>query len=218
MFDCLDQQKTIGKWRGVKNKCVINKMMKTNNNTSDAPKNRKMGYLRYVLMALIALLATVAGLYFGAKMRLSSPDALAVQKLFNTTLSDTQGNLVSFAQYRNKTLVINFWAPWCPPCVEEMPVLISLQKELAVKNIQFIGIGIDSAVNIANFSKKLPVNYPLLVGDADSLALAQGFGSSHGGLPFTVIINTDGSVLWHKSGKIDKQALADVLLKKAAYP
>ncbi|MFP3741288.1 TlpA disulfide reductase family protein, partial [Burkholderia sp. SIMBA_019] len=76
-------------------------------------------------------------------------------------LPDPAGAELDLSKLRGKTLVVNFWAPWCGPCVEEMPELTALHGEYAQRNVEFVGIGIDSASNIQQFLKKVPVAYPL---------------------------------------------------------
>jgi thiol-disulfide isomerase/thioredoxin len=90
--------------------------------------------------------------------------------------------------------VVNFWAPWCAPCVQEMPELSQLAAESAGKNIGVIGIGIDSPTNIAQFAAKFKISYPLYVAGMSGTDLSRQFGNTAGGLPYTVLIGTDGQV------------------------
>mgnify|MGYP002655404527 CR=1 FL=1 len=69
---------------------------------------------------------------------------------------------VNTAEWQNRVLVVNFWASWCPPCVEEMPALSDLQDEFASKNVLFVGIGIDTPSNIRQFLETTLVSYPIV--------------------------------------------------------
>jgi len=149
----------------------------------------------FALFIAIALLFLLIGVYFGAK-RFSTEvsEPASASKLFAQTLSDEQGKLQSLSQWENKRLVVNFWATWCAPCVQEMPELTQLQAELAPKNVQIIGIGIDSAANIKEFALKYKIGYPLYIGGIDATELSREFGNKAGGLPFTVLVTADGQI------------------------
>lgn len=114
--------------------------------------------------------------------------------------ADTQG-------WRGKTLVVNFWGSWCPPCVEEMPMLAKVSQELASQNVVFVGIGIDSPSNIRDFLKKTPVPYPIVIGGLDGNRWAKQFGNDASGLPFTAIIAPNGNIIYKKLGKIEEKEI-----------
>lgn len=144
---------------------------------------------------VLGTLATAAGIYFGMqKFTPVMPQSAAVSELFGQKLADVHGLAQPLAQWRGKQLVVNFWATWCAPCVEEMPELTRLQTELAGKNTQIIGIGIDKAENIAQFAARLHISYPLYVAGTNGTELSRLFGNQAGGLPYTVVIDPDGRV------------------------
>jgi thiol-disulfide isomerase/thioredoxin len=147
------------------------------------------------IFAAIALLSALIGVYFGVQYR--QPTALesqAVNALFSQSLPDTYGKLQPLAQWKNRKLVVNFWATWCAPCVQEMPELSALQHEIANRNIQVIGVGIDSASNIAEFALKHKIDFPLYIAGMNGIELSRQFGNQAGGLPFTALIDSNGSV------------------------
>lgn len=163
---------------------------------------------KFGLIALFAVAATAAGLYLGLKK--STPEsALSSDSrlLFAQTLSDANGKTYVLANYRNQIVVVNFWATWCLPCVEEIPEFSRIQTEFSGKNVQFIGLGIDSAHNIAEFQKKVPSNYPLLVAGATGTGLAQQFGNRIGGLPYTLVLDRNGEVKASKMGRVKEEEL-----------
>ena len=131
----------------------------------------------------------------------------AVSTLWSTKLPDAAGVQQSLAQFKGKPLVVNFWASWCGPCVEEMPALSAMQQKFAPKNIQFVGIGIDSAANVHKFLGSVKVNYPIYVAGFGGADLARSFGNDVGGLPFTVVIDRAGRVRYTKLGKVDPKEL-----------
>ena len=151
--------------------------------------------MKRALLAAVALLFAVAGAWFGMhreKAATASPDASAV--FYASTLSDMNGKPAALAQWRGKPLVVNFWATWCDPCVEEMPELSALQAQLQPRNIQILGIGVDTAANIAAFANKYHIAYPVYVAGMEGSELSRRMGNRAGGLPFTVLIGADGAV------------------------
>ncbi len=129
--------------------------------------------------------------------------------LFSHSFPDTAGVSQAMAQWQGKPLLVNFWATWCAPCVKEMPDLDQLSRQFP--NIAFVGIGIDSAQNIAGFIQKVPVRYPLLEARAAGLELMRTLGNDKGGLPFTVIIGADGRLIKAFSGQIKVDELQATL-------
>ncbi|HAT32558.1 MAG TPA: alkyl hydroperoxide reductase [Janthinobacterium sp.] len=156
----------------------------------------------FLACAAIALIFGAMGAYVGVGKNKAAPLTTTaapgvtgpVQALYALSLPDTAGTAQALAQWKGKPLLVNFWAPWCGPCVEEMPELSSLQKELGSKKVQVIGIGIDSPTNIAQFATKFKIAYPVYVAGMSGTDLSRQFGNTAGGLPYTVLIGADGQV------------------------
>jgi len=165
---------------------------------------------RILITVFVAIIFTVLGIYFSqfhaVKSQLS--DALYASKL--ATVPPGKSNLI--ADYRNSVLVVNFWATWCAPCVQEMPELSELQTELAAKKIKFIGIGIDSPDSMAEFAQKHHITYPLFVGGMSGTQLATTLGNNTGGLPFTVLLNKSGVIVKTYRGRLDMTQLRKDIL------
>ncbi|GAA4023741.1 TlpA disulfide reductase family protein [Actimicrobium antarcticum] len=147
------------------------------------------------LIVLVALLFAAGGAWFGLhRLAPTAPAAVAVTTLFGQSLPDMKEQPQALAQWRGKLLLVNFWATWCAPCVEEMPELSALQSDAGNNGLQIIGIGIDSPANLREFSIKHPVSYPLYAGGMGGSELTRQFGNQAGGLPFSVLISADGQV------------------------
>ncbi|CAH2933306.1 MAG: Cytochrome c-type biogenesis protein ResA [uncultured Paraburkholderia sp.] len=135
----------------------------------------------------------------------------AVAQLWAAPVTTADGKPESLTVLKGRPIVVNFWASWCGPCVEEMPALSQLQRDYAKKGIQFVGLGVDSEKNVQTFLQKVKVAYPVYVtgfGDAD---LARAFGNTAGGLPFTVVIDANGNIRSTKLGQIDPKILKQTL-------
>jgi len=161
---------------------------------------------------VIAVLFTAIGIYFGVKrLQPSAPADTAVAALMQISMKDSAGKQRKMSEWQGKVLVLNFWATWCPPCVSEMPELVALQNDFVSKNVQVVGIGIDSPSNIREFAEKHQITYPLLLGGLEGTELSKQFGNQSGGLPFTLLIGADGSVRKSYMGRLDmEQVRADL--------
>jgi len=131
----------------------------------------------------------------------------AVDAIFALTLPDLAGRPQPLAQWRGKVLVVNYWASWCKPCVEEMPAFSQLNSHYAAWGVQFVGIGLDEAEKMQAFAKATPVSYPLLV--AGSAGTHTGLQVK--GLPYTVVIGRDGRIETTRLGRMDEAVLEPVL-------
>lgn len=163
------------------------------------------------LFALIGLLFAGIGIYMGlragARPAPASAASPAVNNLFAQTMTDANGGAPGLAQWKGKPLVVNFWATWCGPCVEEMPALSALQTDVAAKKIQIVGIGIDSPTNIKEFAAKYKIAYPLYVAGMSGTELSKQFGNQAGALPYTVLLGADGKVVKTYLGKLKMDEL-----------
>lgn len=159
-------------------------------------------------MLAVALVFGAAGAWFGARQFQSGPAApSAVDQFFTRTLPDVGGKPVAMKQWQGRPLVLNFWATWCAPCVEEMPELTELQKELQPRNIQILGIGIDSPASISAFAEKYKIAYPLYVAGMEGSDLSRQLGNQAGGLPFTVLVDASGKVRTTYLGRLKMEEL-----------
>jgi len=170
-----------------------------------------MNTRRTLGIAACALAALAAGIGFGLARFSTDTDKVATSLLFAQSWPDTHGRTVAMDQYRGKALVVNFWATWCPPCVEEIPEFSRLNQEYSAFGIQFVGIAIDNAANVVEFSKKVPASYPYLVAGASATELARRLGNSAGALPYTLVLRADGSVHAAKLGRLHEAELRTML-------
>lgn len=177
---------------------------------------------RLVLAIGIAVAAAGAGFLAGKIVRPDgTPDEsasnaevrAAAKRLLAQTLPSATGAAQPLGQWPGKTLVVNFWASWCPPCREEMPAFSRLQTKLQRNNVQFVGIAIDTADNVREFVKTAPTSYPLFIADVETIDLAKQLGNPRVALPFTVIIGPDGTLRYTRLGSLDEPELEQLLTR-----
>ncbi|UXC36475.1 TlpA family protein disulfide reductase [Cupriavidus gilardii] len=188
--------------------------MKADSPTSSAPPSPPQPARRgrVLFWLAIAVAAAIAGAVVGNRVFSPQPASdQAVEALYRIELPDADGKPIRMDTLRGKTVVVNFWAPWCGPCVEEMPDLTALHQEYQSRGVEFVGIGIDSASNIREFVQKVPVAYPLAVAGFAGTELTRSFGNAAGGLPYTVVIDAQGVVRMRKMGRVMPDELRAVL-------
>lgn len=176
---------------------------------------------RRLIGFVLAIAALSAGVYLGrqdprpAPQDSAAPSSEAIDALFASTLRDASGKAQALAEWRGKTLVVNFWASWCPPCREEMPGFSRLQRKHAANGVQFVGIALDSAENVKAFAKDFPADYPLLIGGETGTDLARRLGDTRLALPYTVLLDPAGKTRMIRAGGLAEREL-DALLQQAA--
>ena len=144
--------------------------------------------------------------------RASSEIAASSGAIYSAKFTDLQGKSQTLGQWEQKLLVINFWATWCGPCKEEIPILVKLQNQFGGRGVQFIGIAADSAANVTNFNKNVATNYPLLIDEAGAIAFSKRLGNRLGLLPHTVVLLPGGEVIYNKLGAITELELGKIIV------
>ena len=125
---------------------------------------------------------------------------------------DTQEKTQNISQWSGKTLVINFWATWCQPCLKEIPEFVQLQTQFAAKNVQFIGIAIDELPAVARFKDTTKMNYPVLIASEwEGFNLSQQLGNDANTVPYTVVVNPAGKIIYRHAGAVKKEDLLAVI-------
>ena len=128
-------------------------------------------------------------------------------EFWSLRLASAAGGEVALASFKGRRLVLNFWAPWCAPCVREMPELDRFQCEFGPRGWQVLGLAIDGIAPVLIFSQKVPVKFPLLIAEGPGFLLAQRLGN-RGGLPFTALFDERGRLLKAKAGETHFSELA----------
>lgn len=132
---------------------------------------------------------------------------------WNTPFKDLAGQPVKLSQFKGQPMVLNFWASWCGPCLEEMPDFQRASQTEAGKRVKFVGIGIDYARNMQPFADKLGITYTLIESGAQGLDLVKAAGNTSGALPFTLILDRSGTPVTRKLGKMDYAELMGAIGK-----
>jgi thiol-disulfide isomerase/thioredoxin len=117
------------------------------------------------------------------------------------TLADRDGKPTKLASFGGRPLMVNFWATWCAPCRREIPLLNKIRMERRPQNAEIVGIAVDFKEDVAKFLQKVPLQYPLLIGEEDGLAAAEAFGMGMA-FPFSVFSDSQNRILTIKIGEL----------------
>jgi len=116
-------------------------------------------------------------------------------------LADLQGQLQPLpGAYAGRPLLINVWASWCGPCIEEMPELDRYARSQGKQGVQVLGLALDTPENIHEFLDRVPVAYPILVDTPGPADASVWLGNRKGVLPYSVLVGADGNILKQKIG------------------
>ena len=124
----------------------------------------------------------------------AAPSAADAQALFAASFKDFDRKQQALAQFKGKPMVVYFWATWCKSCKQEVPELIALHKKYGGK-LHVVGIAIDNTDKVREFAKANQINYTLLLGSNDAVALTKQLGNGVGGLPFAVVVDAQGRIV-----------------------
>lgn len=160
------------------------------------------------LMAAVASAATLGGA--GLAWRRYQPQALtpsAESALWQLEFPRLDGDVFRMASLQGQPVLLNFWASWCPPCIEELPLLSSFYRENSAKGWQVLGLAVDQLEPVKRFLASSPVTFPVALAGLGGVELGKSLGNVSGGLPFTVVFGSDGRVAHRKIGKVSPDNL-----------
>jgi peroxiredoxin len=178
-----------------------------------------------IIMAAVALIASSGGYFFAMVLSPAKQSAMPVtvqptggalgaqtddllgQPRPDFTLADSRGAVVSASDFDGHAWLLNFWATWCSPCVEEMPMLSSLQREYSQQGLKVIGIALDDPDKAREFADSLGIEYPILVGLTDVMLVGREYGNRAGMLPYSVLVDRNGIIRWTRLGALSREDL-----------
>ncbi|MGI9200802.1 MAG: TlpA family protein disulfide reductase [Woeseiaceae bacterium] len=127
-------------------------------------------------------------------------------------LGGLDGEMRQFAEWDGKHRVVNFWATWCAPCRREIPLLKAFQDAHGPDDFQVIGIAVEFPEPVIAYAESAEFNYPILVGEQDAMAVAESSGISFIGLPFTMIVTKQGTLVGAHMGEIHQEHLDQIVI------
>jgi peroxiredoxin len=154
---------------------------------------------RGICCGIVAFFIVFAGLIVVDKVKAATPmPSFSLQNV-------KDGKIVNSQSLKGKVILLSFFATWCPPCAEEIPILVKLHREMESAGFSVIGLSVDQQgpAEIAKFVEKKAINYPVLLAEART---ADDFGGIYS-IPVAFLINKTGNVVKRYSGFINHAVL-----------
>lgn len=120
-------------------------------------------------------------------------------------LPDLDGDEVDIARFDGDILIVNFWATWCPPCVEEIPMLVDLQEDLGAEGVQVFGVAVEPPEPVREFAADFGIQYPLVADRRQGFDVAAAYGNPHGLMPYTVFVDRSGTIRGVHQGLLSRE-------------
>ncbi len=152
------------------------------------------------------LMGALAGRLIGEPQR-GAVEAVRVDRIWAAELTDLAGQRQALRRWRGQVVVLNFWAPWCPPCREEIPGFVRLQQRYGAQGLQFLGVALDRPEPVQEYVQAAGINYPILLGDMAAVMLGQAAGNRQGGLPYTLILDRAGQPVLTLLGAVSERRM-----------
>jgi thiol-disulfide isomerase/thioredoxin len=139
-----------------------------------------------------------------------APKRTIPESLPAVSLADRAGKMRSLAEWKGQPVIVNFWATWCGPCRDEIPLLQALRKERAADRLEIVGIAIDEREAVLKYAADMSIDYPILIGEQDGYEAAEAFGVALV-LPFSVFADSQGRIVTLKIGELHADEAAFIL-------
>ena len=127
------------------------------------------------------------------------------------SLQDLDGKTRSISEWSDRRVLINFWATWCVPCRREMPMLQNLYLNKDTHNIEIIGIAVDQNEPVRDFINEYGIEFPILIGQSNAYEIMQQLGNTATTLPYTLVVEPDGLIVWYKNTELKAEDLPAIL-------
>ena len=157
-------------------------------------------------MGAVAALAAAAGA--GVALKRFTPGEADTTGFWDQRFPTPDGGTLALSSLRGQRLLINFWATWCPPCVEELPLLSAFYDQNKANGWHLLGLAVDKPAPVAQFLARTPVAFPVALAGMEGVDLSRSLGNTAGALPFSVLFAADGSIQQRKIGQLSEKDLA----------
>ncbi len=157
----------------------------------------------FIFAGLIAIVALIV-----IPFQESKNERIVMSDFF---LENIEGETISIGEFRGEKTLINFWATWCRPCRKEMPMLNGVFLSQDPSKFSVVGIAIDKPEKVVQFVAELGIDFPIMVGQSEAYDVMKGLGNEALTLPYTILIDEEGEVVWSKNTELKHSDMDEVL-------
>lgn len=163
---------------------------------------------RHWLLVGVGMAAGLGGALFAwQKFQPNGVMNEAVQNFWVQEFEKPEGGTLSLQSMRGKPLLVNFWATWCPPCIEELPLIDAFYVANQSKSLQVLGLAVDQPSMVRRYLGQKPLNFPIGLAGYSGTALGQSLGNQQNVLPYSLLFDANGMLLKQKAGKLEQSDL-----------
>jgi len=161
-----------------------------------------------VLLIFCAITAFAVGWIINSAQTDSQFDT---QALLSARLlkSEQQDDLASVGDSLSQLTLVNFWASWCAPCRQEMPIFEAMYRQSSADGFAVIGVAIDNPQKAQPMLDSMDISYPILYAENTGMLLMESSGNPQGLLPYSLLLDKQGNVIEQVIGQIHEQQIAD---------
>ena len=157
----------------------------------------------FIFAGLIAIIALIV-----IPFQESENERIVMSDFF---LENIEGETISIGEFRGEKTLINFWATWCRPCRKEMPMLNGVFLSQDPSDFSVVGIAIDKPEKVTQFVAELGIDFPIMVGQSEAYDVMKDLGNEALTLPYTILIDEEGEVVWSKNTELKHSDMDEVL-------
>ena len=162
-----------------------------------------------------ALLAGSAAAGFYISKTVNERDAASDAALPSISMKDLAGGERSLTDWARRPVLVNFWATWCPPCLKEIPLLVTLQDEYRDQGLAVVAVAVDEELAVRQFVNERELNFPVLLAEETGMGAAAALGADVFALPISAMVDRTGRVVMVHTGELSeamaRAAIADAL-------
>lgn len=169
-----------------------------------------------LLVPAVGLVSLLAGVVLfklllpDSQTRNPAATAPAIE-LHSIPLTGLDGRETLLADWQGEILIVNFWAPWCAPCRREIPALIEIHRQYAVRGVHILGLAFDAEQQVRRFAEEYGIDYPLFLTGNRSAMYNAAFANPSGSLPYTVLLSDEFNIVFQHNGELTATQLRERL-------
>ena len=165
----------------------------------------------WLILGAAVLVAGLGGWLQHASRQAHAPEGIQMANVGDLrpdlALAGLDGREHRLSEFRGRRVLLNFWASWCGPCLDEMPALAKAQAKFGEQGGIVVGIAMDEPARARGFLAAHPVNYPILLGRLESPSTSLRLGNAGEVLPYSVLLDADGRIIEARRGALDATTL-----------
>ncbi len=169
-----------------------------------------------VAYAIVVVAALIAGISVSLYLHTQDPPNPAHSGILAEPFTDLTGAPKTVGDWHVNVTLVNFWATWCAPCREEIPLFMTMLERYRERGFRVVGVAIDEVEAVNRFRDELLINYPLLILEHNVNTVMRRYGDGMAILPYSVLVDAQGNIAAKKLGAYEHQELDTLLAQTLA--